>query len=173
MDSADLAQKIAFQQNNNPALKEIKSAKFLHFLPKTESHLTPLLTGLKTDSERIKVWQNAVYDSLGNKIKKVSDWLSRIVKDAKVKRDAQIFDLWLACHTQEQIGEAVGLNRTVVGDICNTFVETVLENQNHKTAANHITDFTIPIYNVWKQQTKTRISCGRGYQTDLWKHYLV
>lgn len=31
----------------------------------------------------------------------------------------------------------------------------VLENQSCKAAASHATDFDVPIYNVWKQQTKT------------------
>ncbi len=173
LDSASLTQKIEFLQAKSLTEKGEKLPPLVELLPSNERQIRPLLTGLKTDSERIKVWQNAVYDSLGNKIKKVSDWLSRIVKDAKVKRDAKIFDLWLACHTQDEIAEAVGCPKMTVNDQIINLYETVLQNQTVQTAANHVTDFTIPIYNVWKQQTKTRISCGRGYQTDLCKHYLV
>ena len=61
----------------------------------------------------------------------------------------------MACHTQEEIAEAVGLETKQVGRICDEFGHSVLENQMSKTAANHATDFTPPIYNVWKQQTKT------------------
>jgi hypothetical protein len=34
---------------------------------------------------------------------------------------------------------------------------SVLENQNHKAAAEHATDFDPPIYNIWKQQTKMAV----------------
>jgi DNA-binding XRE family transcriptional regulator len=58
----------------------------------------------------------------------------------------------MACHTQEEIAEKVGLTQQQVQTISDGFTDSVLENQNCKTAANHATDFTIPIYNVWKQQ---------------------
>ncbi len=82
------------------------------------------------------------------------DWLSRIVKDEKVKRNAKIFELWLACHTQEAIAKTLDCPRKTIDDQITSFGETVLENQSAKTSANHATDFDIPIYNVWKQQTK-------------------
>jgi hypothetical protein len=34
-------------------------------------------------------------------------------------------------------------------------VAQVLENQTAKAAASHVTDFEVPLYNVWKQQKKT------------------
>jgi predicted XRE-type DNA-binding protein len=68
---------------------------------------------------------------------------------------AKIFELWMACHTQDEIAEAVGITQKQISDITDGFIPSVLENQTSKTAANHGTDFTPPIYNVWKQQTKT------------------
>ena len=41
----------------------------------------------------------------------VREWLSRIDKDTKEARDKRIFDLWLACWTQEEIAEAVANTR--------------------------------------------------------------
>ena len=38
-------------------------------------------------------------------------WTSRIDKDAKEARNKRIFDLWLACHTQGEIAEAVGVSQ--------------------------------------------------------------
>jgi len=37
-----------------------------------------------------------------------------------------------------------------------------------KTAANHATDFEIPIYNIWKQQTKTEGSTHFGNSEVRW-----
>ena len=38
---------------------------------------------------------------------KVSECLARSVKDDKERRNRKIFDLWLACHTQEEIAKAL------------------------------------------------------------------
>jgi hypothetical protein len=53
------------------------------------------------------------------------------------------------------------------------FETTVLENQSFKTAANHATDFTPPIYNVWKQQTKTEGSSHFGNSEVRWLDNLL
>jgi len=49
------------------------------------------------------------------------DWLSRIDKDAKEARDKRIFDLWLACYTQEEIAERENVSREAVSDIVTKF----------------------------------------------------
>jgi hypothetical protein len=61
----------------------------------------------------------------------------------------------MACHTQEAIADAVGCDKASVSLIIDDLLKKVSENQTQQTAANHATDFTPPIYNVWKQQTKT------------------
>lgn len=85
----------------------------------------------------------------------VTKWLSRTVKDQKAKRDRTIFDLWLACHTQEEIAKQAGCTRDEVQAQSEKFVESVLGNQTHKASASHLIDFEVPLYNVWKQQEKT------------------
>jgi hypothetical protein len=35
------------------------------------------------------------------------------------------------------------------------YVKLVSENQIHKAAATHATDFDPPLYNIWKPQEKT------------------
>jgi DNA-binding CsgD family transcriptional regulator len=85
----------------------------------------------------------------------VRDWLSRIDKDAKVERDRQIFDMWLSCHTQDEIAEAVELSQRAVSDCFSSFGKIAKTAKTEQLAANHETDFTPPIYNVWKQQEKT------------------
>jgi hypothetical protein len=37
--------------------------------PDSERHLRPLIASLKTDSERVKVWNDVVFDSQGEKVK--------------------------------------------------------------------------------------------------------
>jgi hypothetical protein len=50
----------------------------------------------------------------------VSGWLSRMDKDAKKKRNRRIFELWLSCHTQEEIAETVGCTHRTVGNVLDT-----------------------------------------------------
>jgi hypothetical protein len=78
------------------------------------------------------------------------------VKENKDKRDRKIFDLWLACHTQEEIAKAVGCDQKTATNQIEDLRNSVLQNQIPKLASEHATDFDPPIYNVWKQQEKTK-----------------
>jgi hypothetical protein len=104
----------------------------------------------------------------------VHNWLSRIDKDNKEERDCAVFSLWLACKTQDEIADAVGMARTGVERIL-TQTETFqfasktgilseiddeeerwrqIEADNRK-AAIHQKDFTVPLYSAQKQQEKS------------------
>lgn len=104
---------------------------------------------------------------------KVSDWLSRTVKEEKAKRDTKIFDLWLACHTQQEIADAVGCPRKTIDDQIASFGETVPRNQSAKSLAEHATDFDPPIYNIWKQQEKSSGSSHFGNSESRWLDNLL
>ena len=76
-------------------------------------------------------------------------WLSRIDKDAKEAQNRRIFDMWLACLTQEEIAERENVSVQVVKDV----VSDILENlpKNLKVLADHADpDFQVPLYNIWK-----------------------
>jgi len=91
----------------------------------------------------------------------VRDWLSRMDKDAKEACDRRIFDLWLACCTQDEIAAECGCTRDEVrgfGD----FGDIAKFPKTHQAAAEHATDFEPPLYNIWKQQTKTAGSTHFG-----------
>lgn len=83
----------------------------------------------------------------------VRDWLSRIEKDAKEARNKRIFELWLACHTQQEIAEVVGCSEQPIKDVISDISANLPKNL--KPAAEHLTDFTMPIYNVWKFKEKS------------------
>lgn len=63
--------------------------------------------------------------------------------------------MWLACYTQEEIAEALGLPRETVKDKIGSFGENGNLSKSAKTVADHLTDFDPPIYNIWKQQEKS------------------
>jgi hypothetical protein len=79
-------------------------------------------------------------------------WLSRIDKDSKEARDKRIFELWMACYTQKEIGEREGLTHQAVDLVLQEMAELP---KIAKPIAEHLIDFDVPIYNVWKQQEKT------------------
>jgi len=83
----------------------------------------------------------------------VREWLSRIDKDSKEARDKRIFELWMACYTQEEIAGELGISVQPVKDVISDISANLPKNL--KPAAEHLIDFDPPLYNVWKQQEKT------------------
>lgn len=116
----------------------------------------------------------------------INRWLSRIDKDEREARDAAVQNLWLQCHTEDEIAEQVGttqqnankliqqIRKYEVVVIPGQFTEDpppddapekvkqewesarhakiLEENRNN---AEHSADFSVPVYNVWKQQAKS------------------
>lgn len=101
----------------------------------------------------------------------VRDWLSRIDKDSKEARNKRIFEMWLACYTIDEIAETVGCSTQPVKDVVSDFSAELPENL--KPAASHLTDFDPPIYNVWKQQTKTSGANHFGNSEVRWLDNLL
>ncbi len=67
--------------------------------------------------------------------------------------DQKIFEVWMACHSMEEIAAECGCSVQPVKDVVSDIQSS--ETKNPKPAANHLTDFTPPLYNIWKQQEKT------------------
>jgi len=103
----------------------------------------------------------------------IRDWLSRIDKDAKEARDRRIFDMWLACHTQEEIAEAEEVDQKTISRMAEDFRQIGNLAKMSKAAADHATDFDPPLYNVWKQQTKTLGSDHFGNSEVRWVDNLL
>lgn len=101
---------------------------------------------------------------------KVSDWLARVVKDNKDKRDRKIFDMWLACHTLEEIATACNCHKDTVSEVCR---KEYLDTKSDKPEPQHATDFAIPIYNVWKLQEKTSAISHFGNSEVRWLDNLL
>ena len=64
--------------------------------------------------------------------------------------------MWLACHTQEEIAEAVDVPTGTIPGWEKEFLEK-LEVDNSRNSPN----FDPPIYNVWKQQRQPTIAIRR------------
>lgn len=103
----------------------------------------------------------------------VRDWLSRVDKDAKEARNKRIFDMWMACYTQQEIADAVGIPRKTVDDTFGEFGDVSKLAKSDQSSAEHATDFTQPIYNIWKQQEKTNGSSHFGNSEVRWVDNLL
>ncbi len=94
--------------------------------------------------------QKEIAKSLGVSQSTVANWLSRTLKEEKERKRDKAFSLWLACNTQEEIAEAVDLSQSAINEWTKDFIKI---SEDDKVI--NPPDFDPPIYNVWKQQTKT------------------
>jgi hypothetical protein len=101
----------------------------------------------------------------------IYDWLGRIDKDSKAARNKRIFQLWLACRTQEEIAEECGCDQHTVSEV---LVENADLQKSLKPTALHQEDgFEVPLYNVWKQQKKSNGSNHFGNSEVRWLDNLL
>lgn len=103
----------------------------------------------------------------------VRDWLSRIDKDAKEQRKQKIFDLWLAGYSTDEIASATGSDKAEVSRVCCNMADLPNLNKLQQSAADHATDFDVPIYNIWKQQSKSEGSSHFGNSEVRWVDNLL
>lgn len=80
----------------------------------------------------------------------VVGWLSRTLKEEKERKRETAFNLWLSCHTQEEIAEAVEVDQKTI-----TNWEVDFRKKSEIDNFLNSPDFDPPIYNVWKQQSKS------------------
>ncbi len=69
------------------------------------------------------------------------------------ERKEKIFQMYLACHTQQEIAEAVGLPQQTVADSLPKLTD--LEKSVKIFSSFSDPDFEVPIYNVWTFAKKT------------------
>jgi len=81
LDAASLTQKIEFLQSEILTDKDEKLPPLVQLLPENERQIRPLLTSLKTDSERIAVWKNVVFDSQGDEVKITAAYVQKKVDE--------------------------------------------------------------------------------------------
>jgi hypothetical protein len=128
--------------------------------------------------------------------KMIEHWLSRCEKDLKEEAKKTAFDLWLACRTQDEIAEETGWPKMTINDWlrgmyenpemgesvhtpdsdpeANGDAETPYQiSRDRLAAADHATDFQVPIYNIWKQQEKTKGSSHFGNSEVRWLDNLL
>ena len=82
-----------------------------------------------------------------------------LVKDIKHQLEEElnktIFDMWMACYTQEEIAEAVKMAQQTIADRLKVLPNLESFPKSVKLSALYQDDFSPPIYNVWAFGKKT------------------
>jgi predicted transcriptional regulator len=105
---------------------------------------------------------------LGVSAPTVSKWLSRTIKEEKEAKQKKAREMWLACATQEEVAEAISIDRATASRWEEGFVQTCQEQDRTFPAG-----FEPPIYNVWKQQTKSNTVSHFGNSETRWVENLL
>jgi hypothetical protein len=112
--------------------------------------------------------QKDIAATLGVSEATISGWLSRTLKEEKERKKEKAFGMWLACHTQDEIGEVVEMSREAVSDWIAVFGKT---SEAEEIPNWH--NFDPPIYNVWKQQNKSNEIDHFGNSEPRWLENLL
>jgi transposase len=112
--------------------------------------------------------QKEIAKALGVSPATVSSWLSRTIKEEKERKKDQAFAMWQGCKTQEEIAEAV----EIAGGTVATWEAEFLKNSEAEESRNW-NAFDVPIYNVWKQQTKSNSVSHFGNSEPRWVENLL
>lgn len=81
--------------------------------------------------------------------KTVGKYLKDIDDQLQVEREEKMLAMWLACHTQQDIGDAVGVDHATVARFLQDLCKTESLPKCTKSAISHETDFDLQIYSVW------------------------
>lgn len=81
---------------------------------------------------------------------------ARRIKDMKAERDRQIAEMWLACYTEEEIAESVGVTRQTVNSMMAEPQKTATWQKLAIFSEYRDPDWRPPLYDVWKVQHKSR-----------------
>lgn len=89
--------------------------------------------------------------------------------------------MWLACYTQQEIADEVGIPQQSVKDVLTENGNIAKLGKPQQSAAQHDDGvdedgeprFKIPLYNVWKQQTKTEGVNHFGNSESRWLDNLL
>ena len=83
-------------------------------------------------------------------LRTVTSYLTDVDRQLREERKQAIFDLWLSCHTQEEIAAAVGVSQPNVAAEIETFINFGSSSNSDKSLALYQdADWKPPLYNVW------------------------
>lgn len=69
--------------------------------------------------------------------------------------------MWLACYTVEEIAVATSASKSDVDRTLSQIGNVAELGKTEQASAEHATEFTPPIYNIWKQQERLWLASWR------------
>jgi hypothetical protein len=81
--------------------------------------------------------------------------------------------MWMACASNDEIAEEASITTQAVGQVLKEMADLPKLSNPEQASASHATDFTTPIYNVWKQQDKTAGASHFGNSEIRWVDNLL
>ena len=124
--------------------RKASRTNFRHGHAPTENELKKLIRdeyraklGELDQAEREHLKQEMAYD-FSRSVRYIREATSRIDKDYKVELRDSAFQMWLSCHTQEEIAEAIGYSQKAVNEFINSlqFIPNGTEAVWNKTDEN-------------------------------------
>ncbi len=97
--------------------------------------------------------KEAIATALSVSLRMINNYLSDVDRRLREERKQRIFEMWLACETNEGIVATVGLKKSQV-DALIPILEG-LPKSEQVLAAFSDTDFTPPLYNIWSFAKKS------------------
>jgi len=80
----------------------------------------------------------------------ISRWVEHIDKAKKEERNRKIREMWLACYTQQEIADAVGISQKEVSKKTAELYQMDIWQKGIKLKANYEDpDWETPLYNIW------------------------
>jgi hypothetical protein len=102
-------------------------------------------------------------------------WLHRIDEDTEKETKEQAFKLWLACSTQEEIGDLCSVTQRTISNWIEAFRRNGHMAKMTRSLPDHSIDgdFRIPQTNVWNEKDPTPHSDFPGSTEPLWLDRLL
>lgn len=98
--------------------------------------------------------KQAIADTLSVSQRMVTSYLTDIDKQLREERKQLMFDMWLACYTQQEIAEVCGVSQKEVSEDTEVLYDSEALPKGIKLASQH-SDHDAPIFNVWTFAKKT------------------
>lgn len=109
------------------------------------------------EAQRTRRLKQQFADDLSVTVRTFNSWIADIDQSAREELDRRIGRLWMSCHTQQEVADAVSAPRRTVADAVAKFGDLGNLSQSAKIAAD-FADFEPELYNVW---TRPKEAAGR------------
>jgi hypothetical protein len=150
-----------------------------------------------------KIYENTPIDQQGQKRIELAamlsvtemtirNWTAQIDQDNRDRRNAEIQSQWLAFETESKIAQSVGMTQQGIGKVVQQIkkFEIVVNGedfdhlddekqrlaeiqQTNRAFAEHASDFSPPLYNIWSQAKKTNEVSHFGNSEARWLDNLL